>query len=313
MFTTSFARLPRFPRTTRAALALVLAAALPLGAGCGGADDLSPHVLLINHTTAPLALGTLNALNGTYGSGCIGHSGAWSSPIGGFAGSMDNAPLSVVKGNSACSLTLSSVLIGSLKYVPASTVTLTDSFAVSAVAFTQDMMTAVAFYGNLKLSDAAFASSFAISLLFSDDAALASAGSAQSTYKYNSITSSQSSVVPTDYMVDGTSVAVQSDANKTISDVAGSINLTDGTVPGQKYVISSAALGSSPSFDTIDAAYLAGTAVTISSQNPSIDAADLGLVGVSLASGDITREVIVAHIVNGIRAYQVITLTVLAP
>ena len=335
MFTTLFNRLPRFPRltnastdlaapaaaqpllrsrrgTSRAALALVLFAAVPAGAGCGAAD-LTPQITLIDHTTAPLSLGALNAINGTYGSSCIGRSGSWSSPIGGFAGTMDNDPLSVVKGNSTCSLTLTSVLIGSLKYDPASTVTLTGSYAGTAVAYSQEMMSAVAFYGNLKLSDASFTSSFSISLMFSDDSALASAGSAQSTYKYNSITSTQSNVVPTDYTVDGSSVGVQTDANKSISDVAGHIDLTDGIVTGQNYVISSVDLSSAHSFDDIDAAYTAGTPVTISGPNPFINASALGLVGVSLASGDITREIIVAHIVNNIRAYQVITLTVLAP
>jgi hypothetical protein len=190
---------------------------------------------------------------------------------------------------------------------------LTGSFAGSAVAYKQDQMSAVAFYGNLKLSDASFTSTFDISLLFSDDAGLASAGSAQSTYKFNSITSSQSSVPATDYSVDGSSVAVQTDAAKTISDVAGSIDLTDGGITGQNYVISSAALGSMPDFDSIDAAYLAGTPVTISGADPSIVASALGLVGESLASGNLKREVIVAHIVNNTRAYQVITLTVLAP
>jgi hypothetical protein len=205
------------------------------------------------------------------------------------------------------------VLIGSSKYVPASTVTLTDSFAGTAIAYTEEMMTAVAFYANLKLSDASFTSTFAISLLYSDDAALASAGSAQSTYKYNSITATQSSVVPPDYTVDGSGVSVQTDSNKTISDVAGSIALTDGMVTGQAYVVSSTDLGATPSFDDIDAAYLAGTPVTISGQDPTVAAADLDLVGESLSGGDITRAVIVAHIVNNTRAYQVITLTILAP
>ena len=53
--------------------------------------------------------------------------------------------------------------------------------------------------------------------------------------------------------------------------------------------------------------------MTISGANPSVFASALGLVGTSLASSSATREIIVAHIVNNIRAYQVITLTVLAP
>lgn len=305
---------PKHPRLRGAdvGLALALAAAAPLG-GCGSVDALTPKVVLVDHTTAPLSLGSLNALNGSYGAGCIGRSGNWSSPIGGYSGLLDDAELSVVKANNACVLTLSSVLIGNTKYLPSSTVTLTDSYSASAVAYTLAGETAVAFYGNLKLSDATFTSAFAISLLFSDDAASASAGSTQSAYKYNSISSTQSSVVPTDYMVDGSTVAVLTDANKSITEVSGSIDLTDGAVTGQSYVISSTALGTTPSFDAIDAAFLAGTAVTISGANPSIAASALGLVGASLAGGSIQREVIVAHVVNNIRAYQVITLTVLTP
>jgi hypothetical protein len=296
----------------RTTLALALAATAQLGVGCGG-GDLDPQVLLIDHTTAPLSLGSLNALNGTYGSSCIGRSGSWSVAIGTFTGGLENPQLSVVKGNNTCVLTLTSVLIGSNKYVPTSSVALTDSYSGTAVAFKQEMMSAVAFYGNLKLSDATYSSSFAISLMFSDDSGLASAGSAQATYKYNSLTASQSSVVPTDYAVDGSSVGVQTDANQTISDVVGNIALTDGTVLGQEYVITSLPLGATPSFDDIDAAFSAGTPIMISGSNPSVSASDLNLVGASLAGGSITREVIVAHIVQGIRAYQLITLTVLGP
>jgi hypothetical protein len=302
----------RYRGGARAALALALFAGATTAAGCGS-DDLRPNVVVVDHTTAPLSLGALNAINGTYGAGCIGRNGSWSSPIGGYSGTLDNSPLSVVKANSACVLTLTSVLIGSIKYEPASTVNLSDSYAGSAVAYTAEGETSIAFYGNLKLSDATFTSSFSISLLYSDDPAAASAGSAQADYKYNSITSTQSSVVPSDYTVDGSSVGVLTDANKTISDVSGSIDLTDGAVTGQNYVISSAALGTSPSFDVIDTAYLAGTPVTISGSNPSIAATDLNLVGASLATSSVKREVIVAHIANNTRAYQVITLTVLAP
>ena len=164
----------RYRGGARAALALALFAGATTAAGCGS-DDLRPNVVVVDHTTAPLSLGALNAINGTYGAGCIGRSGSWSSPIGGYSGALDNSPLSVVKANSACVLTLTSVLIGSIKYEPASTVNLSDSYAGSAVAYTAEGETAIAFYGNLKLSDATFTSSFSISLLYSDDAAAASA------------------------------------------------------------------------------------------------------------------------------------------
>ena len=84
--------------------------------------------------------------------------------------------------------------------------------------------------------------------------------------------------------MDGSTVAVQTDANKTISDVSGAIDLTDGQVTGQEYVISAVALSATPSFDEINAAYEAGTPVTISGANPSVFASALGLVGTSLAS-----------------------------
>lgn len=310
MFTSTFKTSSRTFHS-RFALALALAAAT-MTAGCGS-SDLAPNVVLLDRTIAPLSLGALNALNGSYGNGCIGRSGNWSTAIGSFSGSLDNSQLSVVKANSACVLTLTSVLIGSVKYLPASTVTLSDSYAAGAVAYKAQGDTAVAFYANLKLSDATFTSSFAISMLYSDDAAAASAGSTQSGYKYNSLTATQSSVVPPDYTVDGSSVAVLTDANKEISEVSGSLDLTNGMVPGQSYVISSAALGATPSFDEIDAAYLAGTPVTISGSDPVVSASDLGLVGDSLAGGNLQRELIIAHVDNNIRAYQVITLTILAP
>ena len=313
---------PRLPRrrlgSARLAFALACAAAAPSGAGCSS-NNLTPGVNLIDQTTKALGLGTANALNGTYGTGCIHHEGGgdtWSTPIGSFdVGSLENSPLQVVQGNGACVLTLTSVLFDSTKYDPPSPVDLTGSFLMSALAYKADGAMGgdpVSFYGNAMLSDASFASAFSISMKYSNDKAFAGPSTTGS-YKFNSFSASQNLVAAPNY-TPTSSVMVQTDATQTITDVSGSIDLTNALispVTGEHYVISTVHLTSSSTYADIDAAYT-GTVHAITGADPSVAASALGLTGADLSS-TLYRDVIVAHTVNGINSYQVVALSLLPP
>lgn len=277
---------------------------------CGGPNAHESAVQLADHTKTPLSFGALNEINGTYGAQCTQRTGQWSTPIGGYSGTLDNPQLSVLDDDVNCILSVDSVLIGTDLFVPVSAVTLSESYRNTAIAFKKSGSSAVAFYANFKLNDATYQSAILISLVYSDDADLASAGSSQANYRVHSSSSTQGTTPPPDYEADSSSVAVETSVGQTVLGAVGSIELTDGTVTGQQYVVLTTDLGASPSFDTINTAFLAGTPVAISGADPSIPASSLGLVGASLAGGSITRTVLVQNSANGVVAYQVLKLTI---
>lgn len=299
-----------------------LLAGVGLAAACGQAIR-PPDVSVTSRTRNNLSLGTLNEINGTY-TDCIHHTNgdAWSAPIGGFS-SLDNPALSVVEGDPTCVLTVTSILIDDDTYMPAAGFDLSDSYLGAGVAFKlynpMTMMTAseVAFYANLKLSSASYAYGFSMSLVYSDDPRLTSGGSASSEYRTTSATASEGQASPPDYTADSSSLQVQTNAEKTITAVSGSVDLTHHSVQGQHYVIDSTNLGASPSFDTLNTRFNAGTAVAISNNSdPSIAAADLGLVNdTGLATGNVKRNIIIRNLdaTSGVKAYQAITVTIIPP
>jgi len=295
---------------------------LGLAAACGQAVR-PPEVAVFDRSRSNLSLGTLNEINGTY-TGCIHHTDgdAWSAPIGSFS-SLDNAALSVVEGDSGCQLTVTSVLIDADSYVPVTPIDLSDSYLMAGVAFKlYDPMTmmpgsAVAFFGNLKLSSASYAYGFSLSLVYSDDPRLTSGGSSNSNYRTTSATASDGQASPPDYTADSTGLQVQTNAQKTITAVSGTVDLTHHSVQGQAYVIDSTNLGATPSFDTLNTRFNAGMSVAITTDsNPSIAGTDLGLENdTGLATGNVKRNIIIRNLDanTGVKAYQAITVTIIPP
>lgn len=295
---------------------------LTLAAACGQAVR-PPEVAVFDRSRSNLSLGTLNEVNGTY-TGCIHHTDGdpWSAPIGGFS-SLDNPALSVVEGDSACLLTVTSVLIDDDTYVPVTPIELGDSYLQAGVAFKlynpMTMMPAsqIAFFGNLKVSSASYAYGFSMSLVYSDDPRLTSGGSSNSIYRTTSASATEGQASPPDYTADSSTLQVQTNSAKTITAVSGSVDLTRHSVQGQNYVIDSSNLGASPSFDTLNTQFAAGTPVAITNNtNPSIAASDLGLVNdTGLATGNVKRNIIIQNLdaTTGVKAYQAITVTIIPP
>jgi len=279
-------------------------------AACGQPKEQLPSVELVDHTKNPLSFGALNEINGSYGEFCTQRSGNWSTAIGGYSSQLDNTQLSVLDDDVDCVLTVTSILIGTDTFLPAAGIDLGGSYKSMAVAFKKMGSSAIAFYGNLKLGDPTFQTAISISLVYSDDADLASAGSSQSVYRVHSSGATQGTTAPPDYTADASSLAIETNVGQSILSAVGSIDLTDGMVTGQKYVVLTSDLGSSPSFDAINTAFTGGSSHAITGADPSIPASQLGLVGASLGSGAITRTVLVQNSQNGVVAYQVLKLTV---
>jgi hypothetical protein len=122
---------------------------------------------------------------------------------------------------------------------------------------------------------------------------------------YADVASIAERVPAPDYSVDFGALAVQADASQVVSSVVGRLGLSQGEQTGEFYVIDNdPALG--PSFASIDAAFAAGDPVPVAA---SIPAEGLGLVGETLP---MVINVIILHAADGVKAYQVIRVTIAA-
>jgi hypothetical protein len=296
-------------KSTRTALSLsglVCFALLAASSGCSaapGSETVTPTAEVIERSTHALTAGSLQWIDGTY-AGCQGHvdASAWSLRVSGTA-AMTSTALTVTKNDLACQLTVTALQADTL-YGTSSPMTMTAAYQTPASAFASGAGP-TAFYANAKLSAVSFASNFTVTILYSDNLQSATPSNT-ATYAQVSSGGDQATVASPDYSADLSGIAVQADINALVTSATGTLNLTAGSNLGETYVIVQAAVGDT--FASVDAAYLAaGTPTAMSS---SIAAASLLATGDSLPA---SRTMIIAHMVNGVRAYQVIHMTFNAP
>jgi hypothetical protein len=291
-----------------------LALALPMLIGCGS-PDVHPSITLIDRTTHPLNVGAFLEVMGSYGSGCTNRSGSWSVGIGGYTG-LSNAPLSVVRNDTGCALTATSLRLGTLGanslYFPPAGFSLGGSYAGSASAFAMNVGDPVAFYGNFQvLPDLSFANDFNIDLLYSEDPNLASA-SAVANYAVQSATASSGAVAAPDYALDMTGFTMQVDVNKIVQSTGGNAALTLMNTAAQTYVLSTNDLGATPTYAQVDAEFQAGSAQALSGMNPMLTAATFALSGANLSSPRI-RTLLLANTQSGTPSYEAFRIAFSAP
>ena len=272
-----------------------------------GTNEVQGQAEIIDRSHQGLTASTVKWVNGTYGVGCIGKaSGSWSARIAGTA-TMDNAALSVVTNNTACTLTVTT-LVADQAYPAAPSIALGSAYANTASSMSVGGY--LRLYGNAKISDPAFASNFVVSFLYSDDPNAVTTG-VTSGHSMVSSTSTATSVTSPSYTVDYATdyFTVLTDAANIVTSTSGKLDLIDGATTGTGYVINAGTLASSPTFAQIDAAYTAGTPVAITGANPQINASAFSLSGVDLTS-PVVRTIIVETVTSGVAAYQTIKITI---
>jgi hypothetical protein len=281
--------------------------ASPASPPVGESESVSAAVEFTSLVQKELSVGSLLAVNGTYGAGCVARSGSWSAVASG--GSGPYAPLTVVKNNTACQLTVTSITADQF-YVGAPTFVLTTSYQSTASAFAPVVDGAsgsTAFYGNAELSAASFASNFVISILYSDNPSSVAGGS---TASYASVTASATgtSVSSPNYTIDPSGLALQVDVNNIVQSATGQTTVIASTITGQGYVIDLGTLPASPTFANLDATYKAGTATLLTGGNFAVMASALGVIGVNLTTPAV-RTIIIANTSSGVTSYEAVALT----
>ncbi len=283
--------------------------AIAASAGVGGCSSAGPQTLTptaetIARTSEALTSGAILWVDGTYGAGCVSRSGSWSLRVSGSA-TMDNPALSVIQDNTACVLTLTSI-VADQTYTAAPSIAMGTSYAGTASSFAPSGGGSLAFYGNAELSSGSFGSNFVVTFVYSDNPSLAT-GALTAQYVSVTATSTATDINSPNYTLDLVSGAltVNIDANYVVESVSGTVILDNGTITGGAYFVDQGVLGSSPTFSQIDTAYSAASPAptTISGSNPSVAASALGLVGVNLTS-TAYRTVVIQRLVSGVPSYQ---------
>ena len=281
--------------------------------GCGQ-GVVVPTLDGLGHTSAALSLGSLLEVNGSYGTNCAQRSGDWSAAIGGYA-SLTNSPLTVMQGDSGCSLILTSILIGSSGttnlYTPSAPTLLGASFAASGMTLEQNGM-GQPLYANAEIEpDLSFNSDFTINIVYSDDPRLVVTG-ISANYGVAQASVTIGSVSPPDYGLDLSGLNIQTNQSSVVQMTGGSAILDFMTVAGQQYAVTSTQLGANPSAAAIAADFQNATPSALSGNNPSIPASAFDLVGEDL-SGSPQLNLIVQNQQMGLSAYELFQITFNAP
>jgi hypothetical protein len=277
----------------------VIVAGLLSAGGCASrGDDLDVRVMLVDRSSHALAAASLESVNGTYGAGCVNRAGdPWSLPVAADP-DLEHAELSVVKNNAACVLTLTELvtLDGPLEATPA--IVLTTAYVMAASTFGSPPE----FYANAKLSAVSFASNFTLTVLYSDDADLAT-DEHTADFAVQTGTVTAGSVPAPDHMLNLGDLVIQTDVNDVVQTATGNVDLSGSTVAGTRYAVVDAA--GLDTYDEIDDAFRGATSATIVAE---ILAAAFDLVGDDLTSTQV-RTLIIANISNDVNSYQVFEIT----
>ncbi len=284
-----------------------LAATMAGTAGCSLSEP--PESILargeaVDRTTHALSVGSLRALEGSYGAGCVDRLGAWSLALEGDP-ELKAPPLSVVKDDSACTLTVTAVHADDRLELATPFVLGESYWAKPAHVGSDDR----GFYINAKLAFSKASESLVVTVLYSDDpSAVSSLYGA--TYATVSASGSIEKVAAPDYRLDledGLKVLVN--AKAVVSTAEGSGVLVAGKVPGSSYVVDGGKLPEAPTFAMVDEVYHAFDAAAVpGTGDVKVPASAFALSGASLATSA-TRTIIVRGGSPEMPTYQLVRVT----
>lgn len=260
-------------------------------AGCSTSHSpqeelLFPAATLVDHRPDDESAANVRYLHGTYGPSCDEGSDSWTLAVDGTP--HDHAPLSLAEHDDDCELIITSAETSDGEQLfPQTTVKLGVSYADLPVAFGAPPV----FYASAKLDAQALQGTGELTFVIAERAPELVSYSA---------TEQGASVSTPDYVLDIGGLTIETDVHDVVRAVRGSAALQSRTVRGVAYTL---AAGRLTSYDALDAAYLAQHRAL----SPLIPGSEFNLLGVDLTTHPV-RTLIVANVVNGVRAYQAITI-----
>jgi hypothetical protein len=266
---------------------------------CGDTEEPArPGAILTDQETQNIIAGAdIESMNGTYTS-CTNRTGSWSMAVTG-APTLDNAALSVIRGDTSCQLAITAIRTGTDGLLAASApIALSTTFGPA-----RSFGNPISFYATAAIGSVSFGGDFSLTLLFSADPRNADD---MLTASFATVTNSSASAVGVpapNYTLDVASAIVTTDIAGIVVTVLGTVGLTAGSALGDSYLIVSGTVGDS--YADINSTFLAGSPTAVTA---TIAASAFLAPGVNLASGAV-RTLIIAKITNGVASYQKLALT----
>ncbi len=260
---------------------------------CSSGGSVGGELVAVDRSQA-LTLGEIETVDGTYGAGCDGRSGAWSMSI---LDTGTNPELTVALNDSDCVLTLTTINTGDGSFSAVPSIAMdTNPSAPSAFG------SPVQFYAVASVSTLDFDEDFVVTVLYSDDAALLSESN---TAGFAVVASSfaEGSVPAPDYTLSVDDIELLTDAGDIVVSGMGSAVFTEGDVGSIAYVI--VAGGGLETYAALETAYEAGMEVPMTG---TILWSDFGLLGADLTT-PLVRTVIVANSDSGVTSYEAFEIT----
>jgi hypothetical protein len=292
-------------------------------AACDTGRDTPASVVadaeLIDLQSVVISSTTVMAIEGTYGASCIARTGAWAIALNGYKFTSGETQLSVVMNDPTCTLSVTLIKAGTpsatVSYSPVVPFLLAATFAANGVALRLNGAGGTQFYANFHVQpDLSFNTDFIVQMAYSDDINATSL-TVVTSYAV-SVASASALVIPApNESVSLSKVDVRvTPFGNVVWFTNGGVVLTQGSVPGVRYVIDLDTLGSPPTFASIDASFNDTTKshVALTGTSQTVAARDLGLMGISLTSPK-TRNIIVINSGSPATTYQLIQLTFTHP
>ncbi|MET0285386.1 MAG: hypothetical protein ABW352_12980 [Polyangiales bacterium] len=263
-----------------------------------GEDPARPGAILTDQDTQNIiSAADIESMNGTY-TNCTNRTDPWSLAVTGTP-TLDNAPLSVIRGDTGCQLAITEIRTGADGLLEASApIALSTTFGPA-----RSFGNPISFYATAAVGSVNFGGDFSLTLLFSaqprnaDDMLTAS---------FATVTNSSASAVGVpapNYTLNAAGATVTTDIAGIVITVLGNVGLTAGSAPGDSYLIVSGSVNDS--YADINSTFLAGSPTAVSA---TIAASAFLAPGVNLASGAV-RTLIIAKITNGVASYQKLAIT----
>lgn len=259
---------------------------------------------------------TVLELNGTYGSGCMGRNGSWSVPMVKLA-QTSNPTLDVIRGNTACELTLQSVRIGesesnAMPVFADWPVPLTGNFYPNPIPFRRSPADNISFFANMRIDpDASFQSDFVIRFEYSDQPTTAGT-SLGSSFSTQSASATSFGLAAPNYVPQTGALSIKVDVNYVVQSISGQLRLYRGTNSGTTYAVTDAPLSAKSSYDEVNQVFATAPQHDILSSPIVLDASEFQLMGVDLTT-PVVRTIIVAAGAPSARSYQMISVTFVHP
>lgn len=304
-------------RATQSILVGAIAAAALAFAACAAEPEGSVFAsgVALDRTTQALTAVEIHSANGTYGPACInrGEDEYWSVAVGAGveAGDLAHWPLSVVQGDTDCTLTLQQLVLfdGAEADDPIDAVApIALGAAWGTASSFLDGGDAIIFFANAMLDSVAFDVDFTLTILFSDDADIAAQAVEHPSgwYVVEGSTATESVDAPAYDMADN--LHIETNLSDIVTNAWGSIDLTLGAEAqaGQHYVVVELDLAAA-SYDDVHEAF--ATVLAVALPDPSnIPSDDFNLLGQDV-SGEVVRTLIIRNEYEGVASYQTFTFS----